>query len=896
MLPWSLILPHFFFEDEGEFVYPVDPGVAPTFARSAKPSSARVTTRVAALTTRPLILERRVPVTGGALLNSMVEHVCVGLAGDVDAPYYLIHLAAQRAVALIRKMRQAMQAADAAITNIQNPGGTTTSVFSKISDILASPSGTPAERAQLVERFTAATMAYAASIKNEQGSVALGQHVYTSADDLLAALDEYAVAAQELSEFYDRFTTCMERYAALDVAAAPFQAQLLAGSKALQGASDKPSEAAVDALILASMLKTRATTQAPTGLKYAGPAVAQTTDTATLLGVGTPFVAPASAEGPPTAVVTVGSATGTLTMSSATVLSPTLTVPLDATRFVKTETGALTQYNNSFNVTTSVKQWIVPGTMRLSFASPAGAQTVSDVPFGLDMGAFSNMYATGVVNYKTGGIAVASTGWWGWPAVTGTLLLTYQYSPLGDLRTRNPSTGVIATSYQDVQLYAGNTLLTRTLMAPTGGIVSIGALDTLLVAAFAGSPLTVRAQNGVLTAAGSVPGTAAVVACPDGTAAQLNTAFGGPTWTVPPTTVNAALGALNASAQGTDASVVDVVVPPALQPVVVVSTADTPVLADTAYVMTGTAQLPMPDFTPVGATVRVVGYVTSLHRVVSVTSGVGTIYPPVTFAPGASTQAVTYAVDNIVLQLDARVSGDAIVVGATTNGGLGLSGTAYPVPRTIAHDWPDASVTLRPGDLVVQGGNVVTDVAHTSSGSVILTDPLQLQQPVSALNIYSLGWTSHAALCIALKRLTSVQQLFDNTYVRATARYGFSRLDQAVFVSTEQTTYQTLQALEDAFTQYRANKVASVDALLQYLREERFTGTIQALMNLDFENALNPDVAVLSSTLEADQLLVELTSVLQQAGDQVVVGAVAQPNDYVDRPRDMTVGTNGRVL
>ena len=881
MLPWSLFLPHLFFEDE-------DADVPATFARSTKPASPRVAARVAALTTRPLILERKLPVTGGALLTSMVEHVCCALAGDVDAPYYLVYLAAQRALQLIRKMRAATVAVDAAITNLQQPGGNTTAVFGKINSILAGPASTPAERAQLVERLTAATTAYAASVRDQQGGVALGQHVSTSADDLLTALDGYALAALELSEFSGNFATCMDRYAALDLAAAPFRAQLATGAKALQGADAKPSEAAVDALILASMLRTRSRQTAPTGKKYSGPATPQQVGPASLTGVGSPFL-PAADVPLGTASITVGATSGVVSVTAGE--APALHVLLPA--LVTSETGTLQHYTVAPNVRSALKAFVVPGSIRMTVTTPLGTYDVTDVQTAPDVGEFTDTYLTGAVRYSTGAIVVTATGSWPLPIVAD-IVTTYRYAPLGDLHIRTPFTDDITGTINTVRLFTGNMAIERTLVAPDGGVVSSAILDGLLVAAFASTALMVRALQGVLVATAAHSGSASVVACPAGTPAQLNPTFGGPTWAVVPTTLNEALGAVNTYAQGTDADASSVVVPTALQSVVTVGTVAPPLLQATAT-LTDATLLPVTAVLPAGATVRCTGYCVSRHRVVSCTADTATLYPAVPFTPGATQQDVSFVATAVALQVDALSTDSPIEVGTVTNGGLGLSGVAYPQPREIAHDWPDSSVVVRPGDLIVQGGTVVTDVAHARAGTVILNDPQQLQQPIGSLTIYSLGWTSHAALKIALGRIDT-SALFDGSYVRAAARYGFSQIDQAAYVASEQQTLQTLDALERALARYQANRVASVDALLQYLREERFTGTIQALMNLDFANAINPDIAVLSSTIQADQLLGELTSVLQQSGDHVVTGAITQPNDFTDRPRDTQIGINGRVL
>ena len=227
---------------------------------------------------------------------------------------------------------------------------------------------------------------------------------------------------------------------------------------------------------------------------------------------------------------------------------------------------------------------------------------------------------------------------------------------------------------------------------------------------------------------------------------------------------------------------------------------------------------------------------------------------------------------------------DAIVLGATAGGGFGFSATAHPVPLDLSVGELPSGVAIRTGDLVVSGGSVVTSIASVSSAGVRLTDPLVLTQPISTLTVYGLGWSSYKALTYALGRVEDAALLFDGTFPGAAARYGLGDVNQADYVKESSRVLAALDATIVALDAYQANRVVAVDALLAYLRDERYQGTRDALLDLDILTAFTSEAATQSHTSRASELLQTLSDALGGAGDGVVISTGERTNDYLDRP------------
>ena len=878
MLPWSLLLPRFFFEDEPD-VIPV-----PVASVPVTPESPAVATAVAALTPQPFVLDRLLPVNGQDALSSPLEQLAATLTGDDDALYYLILLGVQRSLRLTRQLVANEASLQAVIADIKRPGGTTLQTTAPLLDALTLPISTPAERDYLAAQLTRLAGQYAQSIKDQRGVTAIRPDRATSLDALLSTLEAHVLAADQLAVLLKNLPNVQDVYGRLDVTAAPFARQLQVGrlQLAARSALGRPADTAVDALVLASMLTSHQNPARLNGRKYAGAVVPADMTPAVLRGATVPFLRPSETVSAAGSVrVSVGSTSSTLTAEEGVVPSLDLG-PLGT--FAVTESGTLATYAQatpwgpSPQRTFKLKNRVAPGSLRLQYQSwaPGGVVTLEDVSTG-DVGTITGTRLSGTITYSTGVLTLTTAG--DWSSMSGSLTCQYAYQPYATL-SEVPFLGDVISSFNTMTVISANTHVTRILPAAT--YASAADVLAAIQTAFAGTGVTFTLTNGRLVATGQWGGSAFTLLTPTEQPGVLNSAFGYPTWSTAPTTLVGALGATGRFAQGRDAGLAELAGVEALAATV---TAPETVLASRlAATVVYTSATAVPTLVgEAGDVVRVTAPYEARHLVTAVQDGVATVTPPICMMEGASAN-ITYDVVRARLLITATSTDDTIATSTPVGSALGLSGSALPVAASFALSALPSTTQIRPGDLLVLGGEVVTDVAKVVGNVVTLSDPSAVPSDTGTLSVYGLGWTSYAALKSQLHTIVW-GTLTDGTFPKAAALYGYSNVDQPGYATALQRFDSAAQQLTSALEAYQANRVAAVDALLTYLKEERFTGMLAALADLDMQAAFQADTATQSSTSRADDILQELLSALSTITDAYSITTGQPTNDYLDRPK-----------
>ncbi len=865
MGPWLPLLP-FTMSDLTDGPPDPPPPPAPTSPDVVQAATAdpRVAAQMRALLPGPGILDRRLPANGADLLNAAMAKIALVFSSDTDAAYYIAWIAVQQARRLVAQAQQLVSEVDTdvAAAHAQPATRVSSTAQQALSQALLLPTDTPAQRLILADQVGRAARACAETTQDAMGRPALGKSPSTALQDLVATLPTLQQTLSSLSTLLDSITALRASYAQMETAAAPLARQLQAGRQALAAIpKDAPGDAAISALLLASLLEGHGPPPSLLTAKYSGPITALASTQAGLLGGPVPFLPlPDGSNLAPTVSLSVAGVAGALAVTEPA--KPRILVPSAGAFMRQSESGAVFTLSSpgavSFSVTlkahvlaSSIQVLLVDGTL-LAQDNGTGGWT---------SGSGSVDYATGVLS------------WSGSSAVAGKVFCHYTYDPLGLLAGMNALTVVVQNS-------SISKSLTTAAACP-----DVATLAARITAAFTDTGLTAEVASGVLCLQGPKGGSAQQLLLPAGTAAQLNDTFGSPTWQSTPTTLNAAIGALAPlRAQGADVTVRDITGPSDLLAAIALSVVEpSPIAQGSVSMPVGSRDfLPADAAVQTGDSVDVTGAWSSTHLVTAVYTDNIAIFPevPASLAGQSADQPIQYVVRRRKLSLLPADLTNAIQVTGGTHGSFGLAGTASPQPHTmqlLSAVAPGSSI--RPGDLAYQADQPVASVSAIGTTKVQLS--ASLADPTGDIVIRSLGSVSYDTLRSVLA--APREPLVSGRFLTAAALYGVGDIAQAQYATELANLTQLLTGLSTALADFRANTVQEVVLLLDFLRSERYTGAVDALVTLDLKNATNPSVAGVSTTAQASDLLGQLTATLPAARSQTTYTTV--PDDFAVRPR-----------
>jgi hypothetical protein len=831
-----------------------------------KYTEAEVRQRVAYLTPPPAVLSRLRSNAPEDLVLGVKDLVARTLNSDIDGFYHLVGIAVRAERVRIAKAVAAIGVISRMSLGAQRATPAAKNYLPQILDTLSALETAPVgERDRLVAKLAQLARTYAASCRSSQGAVSVGVPSATAATMATAAVLELEAHLDKLFTGARQLRAAQYRYEASDFwrtspgrHASYARRRLEDHSKA--DAID-PSAAVLDALVASTLVAKNTTVNSLKQAKYSGTVT---------LGVGLPpkesgfFLPRALPEATYGAAlvksVTVDGATaGTVTYPAST--SPRLVLPVPDGMFVRHDAGSTHQGDG---VTATYPQYlktaVIPLSVEIRTQSTTGAvMLVSDD----GLGGWVGDAVGGSIDYLTG---IATVTFSANVRAYDAIHWEYDFSVVGDMKVRN-AVGVFVSNFNTMNVFRHNTLETATL-SQAAVLSSTALLAAELAAQFAGAPLTVTASGDDVHITSDIGGAYAQLMLPAyAVTAEVNPAFGAPTWTtsggiVPPATLNAAIYAVNAvvpRAFGRDTTTSDVVVSAPIADLVHLSTQEQVLLPQTSFAITtankanvvvaDAGDLAPGDFlefsSPVPARIAIASLVPLVGTTVIILEDEYP-FPVTTGTTLAATVDTVFTGKSATTDLISySTTADATL--AVTVGTLWPAGTyrAYAEGATLPSD-PVGAYPIRPGDVVLQGENAVATVTASAgallklaltSGYAFYPDVIgtDLVYPYGALSIYGLGQVrftdlqktllSHVAALDGVRTGLSTPL---NVYINSGA--GQSDAIRALAdVASVLAAYDTLLA------GYAANRVDAVDVLLSSLAGERMSGVVDLLTSLQFD-------------------------------------------------------------